>query len=371
MADICMVLKGNIRYDGRVRKEISTLVSAGHHIELIVPDLNKTCSDGTELGINIHYVPLKIWSTASMNFLENLLFNRRAASIIKKLKPTHIHCHDLDSLLAGVWVKETVKAALIFDAHELYPESWGGTREKIWGYIEKLCIRSCNYIIMPEKNRITYFKGKYPHISKLFLLQNFPRRRDIPNGQLDLFRSIYPIGKEQKIILYTGSMEPSRRNIGELIDSMAMCGKEFVLMILGGTRSNSSKEAFHKRINHLGIEDRIFIHNAVPHKNILQYMASADVGTAFYRNSNINNYYCASNKIYEFIALEKPVLTNNYPGLLETVERFRQGVCLAEITPKNLTEAYIQAIDPGLIIPGAKKYFWEDEEHILLQLYDR
>jgi glycosyltransferase involved in cell wall biosynthesis len=163
-----------------------------------------------------------------------------------------------------------------------------------------------------------------------------------------------------------------RRHIEELIDSMSLCDEEFVLILLGGLRKTyvRYKELLHKKINNLGLSDRVFLLPSVPHVDIIRYMASADIGTAFYSNTNINNYYCASNKLYEFIDLEKPILTNNYPGLLENVEHFRLGICLSEVTPKSLAKAYTQVSNPEIVSLGAKNFFWEDEEHVLLRLYE-
>jgi starch synthase len=367
MAHIVMVLIGDIRYDGRVRKEIRTLDAIGHQVELVVSDFSKNGSDGEDLGVKIHYVPMTRWPSALRNFWEQLVFNRRAASIIEELSPAHIHCHDLSSLLAGVWAKKKTGAKLIFDAHELMPESWGGVRESIWGYIERRCIPSCDHIIMPEKNRIAYFKEKYPSISEPLLLENFPCKNEIPTEKIDLFRQTYPIEKDQKIILYSGAIGPGR-HIEDLIDSMTMCTEEFILIILG-MAFKGYQEAINTTIKKLGLSDRVFLHEAVPYTEILRYMASCNIGTAFYRNTDLNNYYCASNKLYEYIALDKTVLTNNYPGLLEAVERFKQGICLAEVTPKTLEGAYIRANNPALVTPGKRKFLWEDQENVLIQLY--
>jgi glycosyltransferase involved in cell wall biosynthesis len=244
----------------------------------------------------------------------------------------------------------------------------GGIREAVWGRIERKCLPTCDHVIMPEKNRIAYFKRKYPGTREMSLLENFPRRTEIPRERQDLFRRIYPIAKDQKVVLYTGLIA-ARRHVEELIDSMAMCGNEFVLVLLGRS-FKGYEERLRERITKTGLEKRVFLHDAVPHAEILTYMAAGDIGTAFYSNTNVNDYYCASNKLFEYIALEKPVLTNAYPGLLQTVEKFSQGVCLKEINPKSLSDAYITAIDSNLVTPGSKKFFWEDEEHILLELYD-
>jgi glycosyltransferase involved in cell wall biosynthesis len=303
-----------------------------------------------------------------MNFLEQLRFNQKAASIICRLAPTHIHCHDLNSLLAGVWAKKKIGAKLTFDAHELMPESMGGVREAIWGRIEKLCIDRCDHIIMPEKHRIAYFKKKYPAVGDVLLLENFPRRDELPKNSEDPFRKIYPIARDQKIVLYTGLIA-AKRNVEELIDSMALCGDEFVLVLLGRT-FKGYEEALRARMRKGGLEKKVFLHDAVPYAHILKCMAAGDIGTAFYRNTNINNYYCASNKLFEYIALGKPVLTNNYPGLLESLERYRQGVCLDKITPENLANAYLRVCDPLAIVPGFKRFFWEQQQEVLIRLYE-
>ena len=369
MADIVMVLLEDIRYDGRVRKEVGTLVRAGHRVELVVADYSNSRSDGADLGVTIHYIPRRIWSSPWRNFLAKLSFNLKATSVIKQLKITHIHCHDLETLLAGIWSKQRTGATLILDAHELIPESMYGLKKLIWNSIEKRCIKKCDRIIIPEKNRINYYKNKYPYIRQPLLLENFPKQSDIPTEKINIFREIYPINESQKIILYTGILR-SKRHIEDLIHSMNMCEEEFALVILGNA-FKGYEETLREKINQLDLADRIFLHGAVPHTEILRYMASCDIGTAIYANTDLNNYYCASNKLYEYIALEKAIVTNNYPGLLETVQAFNQGVCLAEITPKSLAESYAKAADSNLVKPGTKKYFWDGQEEILLHVYEK
>jgi glycosyltransferase involved in cell wall biosynthesis len=367
MAFVIMTLIGDIRYDGRVRKEISTLVTAGHHVELVASDFTKTGCVDSDLGIKIHNIPMTLWSHPMLNFIEQIRFNRVAASVLGKLAPSHIHCHDLKSLLSGVWAKRKTKAKLIFDAHELMPEGMGGLRRTVWGQIERQCVTYCDHIIMPEKHRIAYFKRKYSSIGEVMLLQNFPRKVDIRMRTTNLLRRSYPIARDQKIILHTGLIA-AKRYVDDLVESMTLCNDEFVLVLLGMT-FRGYKEVLCTKIEKLGLQDRIFLHEPVPHSAILRFMASCDIGTAFYQNTNVNNFYCASNKIYEYIALNKVVLTNNYPGLLETVEKYRQGICLSDVTPRSLAAAYQRASEPGYVTPGANKYFWEDEAANFIQLY--
>jgi glycosyltransferase involved in cell wall biosynthesis len=361
-----MVLLADIRIDGRVQKEIRTLVAAGHDVELVVADFTKNGSDDAGLGIPIHYIPQVLWSQPAMNFIEQLLFNRKAASILEAIRPTHIHCHDLTTLLAGTWAKNRIGATLIFDAHELMPESMEGIRESVWGNIERRLIQKCDHVIIPEINRIHYFKNKYPNTPEPLLLENFPRRVDMPTTNDDIFRKIYPISAATKIILHIGPVRASRY-VDELVESMQVCSDAYALIILGRPYQNST-DAVRKKIRRLGLEDCVFLHDEVPHTEILRYMMSCDIGTVFYRNTNMNCYYCASNKLYEYIALKKSILTNNYPGLLKVMGDYNNGVCLEEVTAQSLAEAYTRCT-PSDKLSEPTNYFWEAEEHVLVSLY--
>ena len=368
MANVCMVLRGDIRYDGRVRKEIATLRRHGHHVDLIVSDFTGNGSGGEDLGISVHYLPMKLSSNPLRNFAEQVQFSYKAAQIAKQLRPSHIHCHNLQGLLAGVWARRATKAQIVFDAHELMPESLFGIRRTAWNLIERRSISASDYIIMPELNRIAYFEKKYAGIPKPLLLQNWPRRSDIPEGKFDVLRETFPIKRDQTIILYTGLVAPGRC-IDELIDAMTMCGERFVLVVLGFAYKGYEGN-LREKIERLGLTKRVFLHDPVPYTQIIVYMASCDVAIALYRNSDINNYYCAPNKVFEYIALNKPLITNDYPGLLQTVQSFEQGICLGALTPQALAEAYVRASDPSRVIGGRKKFFWEDQENVLLEIYN-
>lgn len=367
MSHIIMTLIGNIQYDGRVRKEIATLRDAGHRVELIVSDFSGKQSGQQGLNIPIHFIPITMRTSALGNFLEQLRFNLRASRLIKELSPDFIHCHDLTALLAGTLAHRKVNCHLIFDAHELLPESMGGIKEKIWERIERFCVKQVDTVIMPEVNRIRYFQNKYPGLKDIRLLENFPRQADLPQANSGYLRQRFPIPSENKIILHTGAVAPAR-HIEEIIDAVAMCPANISAVILGLTFKGYDSHVQDKIVA-LGLQDRVFLHGPVPHSEMLNIMSSCDIGTAFYRNSNLNNYYCASNKLYECISLGKAVVTNDYPGLIEVVQNNKLGVCVKEMTPQALAVAFLEAADDDNLQLGAKSYFWESQASVLTDIY--
>jgi glycosyltransferase involved in cell wall biosynthesis len=367
MAAIVMTLIGDIRYDGRVRKEISTLLSEGHNVELIVSDFSGQRSGGQDLGIPVHYLPMKMWSFAVANFAEQLFFNINAGRLIKSISPDFVHCHDLSALLAGVVATKNKSIRLVFDAHELMPESMGGVKERIWGQIEKYCVPYCDVILMPERHRIEYFRRKHKTKLDIRLLENFPRRSDMPVSKKNYLRESYNIQESQKIVLYTGGLAPGRY-VEEIIEAVNCCRDGIVLVLLGRDFKGYAKY-LEKKIRSNDLEKRVYLHEPIPHSKMLEYMSSCDIGIALYRNINVNNYYCASNKLYELIALGKSVITNNYPGLLEVVEKNKLGICMADVNPKNLARAFEKAASQHGLNLGGKAFFWEEQQQKLLDIY--
>lgn len=367
MTKVVMVLIGNIKYDGRVRKEIASIKSANISVELIVTDYQDSEDAGDELGIKIHYIKAKKHSAPILNFIDSLIVNYKASRLLKKISPEFVHCHDLNTLLSGVLYKKSGLGKLVYDAHELFPESLGGTREKIWDFIERYCISSCDKIIMPEKNRAKYFMKKYSTKAEIGILENFPRECDIENVEKDILRKSLAISDEKIIVLHTGSISPGRY-VEELIDALAISPREIVLVLIGISWGGYD-QILRRKIDNKNLRDRVFICPPVPHSRILSYIASCDIGTAFYRNTNLNNFYCASNKLYENIALCKPVLTNNYPGLIETVGKNNLGVCVEQIDAESLADAILKAIDLRSTLRTSDEYLWEKQHGLLAELY--
>jgi glycosyltransferase involved in cell wall biosynthesis len=367
MAHIVMTLIGNIEYDGRVRKEIATLRDADHSVELFVSDFSGQQAGGEGLQIPIHFIPMKLRRTAAGNFAEQLLFNLRAYRKIRKIAPDYIHCHDLTALLAGALAHSPGKNVLIFDAHELLPESMGGAKRKIWGFIEKFCVRRTDIALLPERNRLEYFSKKYPFLKDLRLLENFPRRQDLPARKSDALREKFGIPADKTIVLHTGAIAPAR-HVDDIVDAIARCDGSIVAVILGLSFKGYA-ETVQSKINELELNDRVFLHGPVPHSEMLNVMAACDVGTALYRNDNVNNYYCASNKLYECIALGKAVVTNDYPGLQNVVADNRLGICLARVDADSLADAFQRAADETELALGSRAYYWEDQAAALTGIY--
>jgi len=109
--------------------------------------------------------------------------------------------------------------------------------------------------------------------------------------------------------------------------------------------------------------DNIRVMPPVAHNDIYSFLENYDVGLAFYKNTNLNNYYCAPNKVYDYIQLGMPVITNNYPGLTEIIGDNKIGVCIPEVNTLQLQMAVKDIQGHHILIPDTvrRRYSWEHQ----------
>lgn len=363
MKTIAMLLIGNIDTDGRVQKEIASLKARGHSVTLIQWAYTGAKSDREQLGVDIIHYPHLLVKSATRNFLRQIRFNFFALGHLKRLCPNIVQCNDLHTLIAGFLFRH--RAQIIYDAHELFSETQKGLRKIIWGLLERIMVPACHAYIQPEKNRRTYFARKY-HLpeSSITLVENFPLGK-YPFSGRNRLRERLSIAEDKKIVLYTGVLGAGR-NIENMIRSMSLLDSQFVLVLIGPTFKGYDENLVDLVAN-LHLQSRVEFHPEIPNAEMLDYINSGDIGLVFYENINLNNYWCASNKLYEFIFCGKPVITNDYPGLKEVVEKNQLGVCLSDSTPELIANAVkdVEKMEPAAHEP----YVWERQEEEYLELF--
>jgi glycosyltransferase involved in cell wall biosynthesis len=361
-----MVLIGNIRTDGRVQKEILSLRKKGFTVTLIQWAHSGEGGGHEHLGIQVIDYPHRLHSNPAMNFLHQVLFNIFAWRHIKKLSPDFLQCNDLNTLFAGYLSRRQTR--VIYDAHELYAESRTGLRYLAWSWLEKAMLPACYAIIQPEKHRLAYFAAKHGIESeRMILIENFPKGDYHFSGR-DRLRECFALSREVVILLYTGVLGPGR-DIESMVTCMTLLGPGFVLVLLGPTLKGY-RERLIAHIAKMQVGDRVKLHPEIPNAEMLDYIHSGDIGLVFYRNINLNNYWCASNKLYEFILCRKPVITNDYPGLREVVEERRLGICLSETSPEAIASAIHRLSERLPSLPPSTPYRWECQETSYLNLFE-
>jgi hypothetical protein len=199
---VVMLLIGDIDRDGRVQKEVASLRARGHSVTLIQWPHRNVPRNYDSLGLEVIEYLMPLHRSAAINFVQQLKFNRFALRHLRRLSPDVVQCNDLNTLPAGYAFRH--HARIIYDAHELFPESQFGIRRRVWTWLENWMVHGCDSYIQPEKNRLAYFATKYGiDPSRIALVENFPSERYEFSGR-DRLREHFSLAPDKIILLCSG-----------------------------------------------------------------------------------------------------------------------------------------------------------------------
>ncbi len=253
---------------------------------------------------------------AIIAFLNSFFYN--VGSLIFTLinNPKIIWANDLNTLGVGYFAAKICNAKLIYDSHEIFTEgnsfaSYTFIGKKILRKIEKQIIKKADAVIVTTNYRKNYLEEKYK-IEDINVVMNCYHYIDI--NKTDLFREEFGINNNKTIFLYQGLIR-RERGIFMLVDAMSEC-EGAVLVFMG---NGSDKQDLYNYIIEKKCTNRIFIKDAVDMNDIMKYTSSADVGFQLLQNSGINHYSTISNKVFEYIMAEIPIIASDFPELRKLI----------------------------------------------------
>lgn len=358
---ILVLLIGNIRYDGRVKKEISSLQKFGYEVSLVV-----TSFDADDSKSNYNFPIYKVDQPSGTNPVNKVInkrkYTRQIDGIIREVKPDFLHCNDSTIFYVSKWIK---KIKVIYDAHELLPEMEYGIRKTITTYLERKKLKNVYKVILPQIDRLNLFYFMNKDLIKrnqLYLLENFPSKNN--NVSSNYFANKFGFTTNKKIISYVGVVNKERK-ILEIVKAVAKI-ENLVFFIFG-----PSPPEYNMKIQHiiktLRLENRIFLNGPIPNEEVINVSESSDIGVCFYTDPNLNSYFCASNKLYENLNSGMVVLSNNIAGTARVIKNGINGYLINEINDIEISKA-LKALSV-IPRPGRSSFYWENQESILKEIY--
>jgi glycosyltransferase involved in cell wall biosynthesis len=140
-----------------------------------------------------------------------------------------------------------------------------------------------------------------------------------------------------RIVLYHGALVPGRA-LEELIVAARGFRESVVLVIVG-----QQIPFYHDVLEPLwwseGLQRKVFFLPHVSFDNVMGYVASADLGVVIYRNINLNNYYCAPTKVYEYMMADVPFVACNFPEMQRLLEDYKVGLTFDPDDPSSIAGA--------------------------------
>jgi|GEM_PF-1295387 len=364
---VCFTFLGPLKYRGRLFKQIKTLKNNGFEVMLIHGQTEKEAPDYSIYDFPI--IPVKVVqeSFKMLTFLSQLRFGQIAAKLIETNQADIVVSVALQSALSGALSKSRNPGRFfIFDNNELSIEMISSKfKRKVWSQIHNYILKKADVVMHAEKRRLEYFSKTYRTEAKQFLLENLP-----------FFKNHVPERGLRKSIrcVYVGGFMPGRF-IEEILIGFSELNEKSVFLDMIGFYSPPNYEIkIRKLIANIDTSHIKFL-PPVSHSKMYNTLSSYDIGLAFYSNTNLNNYYCAPNKIYDYIQMGIPVITNDYPGLIDVIQKNRLGVCVSSVDTMNFKNA-IHTINSDNLYANIdekikRRYSWENQEREYLKLFYR
>jgi glycosyltransferase involved in cell wall biosynthesis len=291
------------------------------------------------------------------------------------IKADVYHCHDLNTLYIGQKLAKKHKACLVYDSHELYvyrnrpyiPPKIFHKKEEAF---ERKYIQRADAVITVSTSIAGYLEKKY-NIAKPHLIMNAPKKNKSPGGLNYSLRKELNLNDKQKILLYSGGITFSR-GLDRVIESLTEMEDMFFVM-MGYGQEGFKNYLKTVAVNH-GVSHRMAFYGPVPSEKVTAWTASADLGIAPIENVCLSYYYCAPNKIFEYIQGGLPVVASNFPDLKNIVEKNDIGLTCDISDPKKIAKAVDQVLNKYTVYLNnvekiKNRYCWENEEIKLMELY--
>ncbi|WP_226529258.1 glycosyltransferase [Metabacillus niabensis] len=406
--NVTMLLFKDVLYDARVQREALSLAEEGHLVEILclkeyeenLPKLHDHLSI-KRFSISTKAVKQKLAgqsksATNRSHSVKSILFKVVQQPVVKLIKDLWaydqfykqcdqyltekkdqvdvIHCHDLNTLSAGVKLSRKYNMYLIYDSHELFNEMAGRNEvDRKYGYwLEKKLMKEIDHLIVVNPYVEQEFKKMYGDHIKATIIQNTPintlqTKRSMVVKNL---REFYRIENNEIFLIYQGGLSPFR-GIELIINSLTYLPDKFKLVIMGTGRLLTNLIAL---VEELKLTDRVFFHPQVKASEVLHYTKQADIGLVMYENTSKNNYFSTPNKIFEYLLAGIPTVASKHPGKQYVVEVEKTGICTEE-NPVSIAKAIqdvIENYDTYVSNCKAKQYVytWEYEKQKLQALYN-
>lgn len=358
--------------DSRASKEIYSLIQNGFNVTVLGWDRDSRVENHKKIQINSVDVKSKFfkfkagYGNSKKNIVGLLFFQIWELVVLIKnsRKYSCIHACDFDCGFMSFIASIVCKKKLVYDMYDYYTDSrpMGKKAEKIVNKLENAVINFADVSIICGEWRRNQIINTNP--KKLIVIHNTPSISNISDKKI-----IKSSSKKLKVV-YVGILQTDRLLL-EVLEQFKL-NQDIELHVGGfGIYENDFKEASSKYKN-------IYYYGSLKYSDVLQLEKDCDILFATYNPEIKNHKYSAPNKVYEAMALEKPIIVCNDTGIDELIRSNNTGISI-DYSGDDFIKAVLKiAKDKKLLkqlSSNAKnayknKYNWEIMEKELINSYN-
>ena len=225
-------------------------------------------------------------------------------------------------------------------------------------YICDECIDLCNEIIEEE------FSSTSEEIS----FSELPKPAEIRDFLLKG-------GSGKKMAIFIGALTRNR-GLEQLIESAQYLREAEVVIVGDGLLRRSLEE----KVREMRLGDRVRFAGWIPQRDLLAYVASADVGVEPTQDNCLSYRYALGNKTFEYLMAGLPVAVSDQPHRRQIVERYGVGEVFDEKDPRSIAQAIDSIVSDEeryremrhrARLAAREEFNWEVQAKKLVEAYEK
>jgi glycosyltransferase involved in cell wall biosynthesis len=391
---IGMLLDNEFTGDLRVENEVISLVKAGHEVYVFCLNYGDKKDFETYYGAKIFRKRIKKSYINKMRGLTNTFFDfypyfwtKNVLTLTKRFPIDCIHAHDLHMLPSAFKINKKLKVKVVADLHENYVDalkhySFVNTFPgnilisiKKWYRKEREWLAKVDSIITVIEEAVQRYIDLGIKQEKIYIVENYLNEATFNAGGIQ--QNILNQYKSNFTLSYIGGFD-GIRGIEYLINAVPYIVKEinnFKLILVGdGENKNDLKQL----TENLNISDYVDFIGRVAYSEVPSYIAASDVcSIPHLKNSHTDN--TIPHKLFQYMALKKPVLVTNCLPLKRIVESSNSGKAYQFDSSYELSEKIVAMYKNSEELQkmgdnGAKVvneiYNWRESEKVLVKMYE-
>jgi glycosyltransferase involved in cell wall biosynthesis len=275
-------------------------------------------------------------------------------------RPRMVNIHTLE-FLPILLITKIFKIKVVYDPHELETEKGNikGLRKKFSKWLEYLLIKKVDHIFVVSENIADWYSKAY-NIPRPTVLLNAPPLAHVK--KTNYFKDIFRLREDQIILLYQGSLGIGR-GVDVLLKTFKKRKNDKIVIVFMGSGEHEEKIQFISKSY-----NNIFFHKVVPHNELLNYTASADIGVILMENISLSHYFCMPNKLLEYAMASLPVIVSNVKDMSEFVKKHQMGIIVMNNTIEDFNHGLdkLLRMNTGIFSQNSRKAAlensWEHQE---------
>lgn len=315
---VLMAVYNGLAFDGRVQRAASALAVVAD-VRVLALDEGVRWSP-KDRSFKVEELPIPLGGARNI-----AAFGRAFVERATRLRPTIVYAHDYYVAAAGAQAARRSGARYVYDAHELNlpePGKAVGARGRLFLALERWGARRADLVVCANEPRAERFQGWCALDRRPVVVRNVPPVFEAgPGATLPALTASH---EGTVRVLYQGDMGV-RRRLERWIEAMTFLPPHHQLLMAG---SGPALDKLRAVAVECSVADRVQFLGRVPRDTLDPLLRVCDIGILSYPATDLNNVYCAPNKVFEYAQCGLPMVAVGSSYLAEMIEPFGIGRCL-------------------------------------------